>query len=478
MNKNKRTSCAKSAPAQPASTSTPTPKQNPSQMQSTDYPKTFATVKAALYVHIKILWGLLEQDSVPKGPSSELLTEFYSAFSTVEEIETVAQASSPPDLIPRRDIQFGRGIRLSQSKAAKSVGHLSDSYVCYIKSALVCFGLQVWSPNLEENSDSFYNSACRISAIASFRQIAAAGAYNYVNINLAEINNVRCLIEAFNHFVFFHSANRYKKEIQSAGKNKLDASMKVIQQNQSRVSSQYEFAVANQYPERYQKVLKEIEAHSNDERHKKKNIFVIKTLLYRSKNASRFIQRLDQVMIKAAQNDPRSSASRRCVRLLPKEPCLSCYSAPPKGFPIDFYCPHWFKELTPSQQQLIPNLESVAFLPDASLSLLPKKSQFPDEKLTNQSFTRKYLDGVLASYGLVDNNLENDMVGGDSELYGGKEDDEEGIDLADASPDISEEEFLPEGESGDLYDETFIDDDEYSNPEDNEEMDADFVEGL
>ncbi|WAQ89874.1 hypothetical protein PtA15_11A566 [Puccinia triticina] len=459
MNKNKRTSCAKSAPAQPASTSTPTPKQNPSQMQSTDYPKTFATVKAALYVHIKILWGLLEQDSVPKGPSSELLTEFYSAFSTVEEIETVAQASSPPDLIPRRDIQFGRGIRLGQSKAAKSVGHLSDSYVCYIKSALVHFGLRVWSPNLEENSDSLYNSACRISAIATFRQIAAAGAYNYMNINLAEIDNVRCLIKAFDHFVFFHSANQYKKEIQSAGKNKLDASMKVIQQNRSRLcKARYEFAVANQYPERYQKVLKEIKAHSDDERHKTKNIFVIKTLPYRSKNAA--------------------DSSDAWIKLLPKEPCPSRYSAPPKGFPIDFYCPHWFEELTPSQQQLIPNLESVAFLPDASLSLLPKKSQFPDEKLTDRSFTRKYLDGVLASYGLMDNNLENDMVGGDSELYGGEEDDEEGIDLADASPDISEEEFLLEGESGDLYDETFIDDDEYSNPEDDEEMDADFVEGL
>jgi hypothetical protein len=60
-------------------------------------------------------------------------------------------------------------------------------------------------------------------------------------------------------------------------------------------------------------ILLQIGAHSDDEHDEKANIYKIKTLAYRSKNASKFIRALDIVMKNA---DPSSYRKRR-VRKLP-----------------------------------------------------------------------------------------------------------------------------------------------------------------
>ncbi|KNZ56100.1 hypothetical protein VP01_2498g1 [Puccinia sorghi] len=66
----------------------PTLKQNPNKMQTTDFPPGFTPTNvtvfvcpnrisiSALFVHIKILWGLLKQYSVPKLPKTSKLEEF------------------------------------------------------------------------------------------------------------------------------------------------------------------------------------------------------------------------------------------------------------------------------------------------------------------------------------------------------------------------------------------------------------------
>ncbi|KNZ60343.1 hypothetical protein VP01_15675g1, partial [Puccinia sorghi] len=58
----------------------PSPKRHPEQMQMEDFPPRFTPTKTALFVHIKIIWGLLKQDSVPKPPKLSTLEEFYKRF--------------------------------------------------------------------------------------------------------------------------------------------------------------------------------------------------------------------------------------------------------------------------------------------------------------------------------------------------------------------------------------------------------------
>lgn len=148
-------------------------------------------IQASFFVHIKSLWGLLYQDLVPSSTPMNLLTDFYAYFNNVSQLESVSKAQSP-DLVPCQDITIGADSQ--PGKVAKSIGHLSDSYFQFAKNSLACFGICVWSPNLDENPDHLYREACRISSISSFQQCAAAGACNYMNINKAKLNNYECFI--------------------------------------------------------------------------------------------------------------------------------------------------------------------------------------------------------------------------------------------------------------------------------------------
>ncbi|KAI9618842.1 hypothetical protein H4Q26_012096 [Puccinia striiformis f. sp. tritici PST-130] len=72
------------------------PKRHPQQMQGTDFPSEFTTTKNALFIHIKILWGLLGQDAVPTAPQLQHLQEFYNRFSNGPDVEQAALAASQP----------------------------------------------------------------------------------------------------------------------------------------------------------------------------------------------------------------------------------------------------------------------------------------------------------------------------------------------------------------------------------------------
>jgi hypothetical protein len=55
----------------------------------------------AMFIHIKMLWGLLKADSVPEAPSLRDLEEFYSHFSNKQHINTAAELSSPNIINPQ-----------------------------------------------------------------------------------------------------------------------------------------------------------------------------------------------------------------------------------------------------------------------------------------------------------------------------------------------------------------------------------------
>ncbi|KAH9443354.1 hypothetical protein Pst134EA_031416 [Puccinia striiformis f. sp. tritici] len=76
-------------------------------------------------------------------------------------------------------------------------------------------------------------------------------------------------------------------------------------------------------------------------------------------------------------------------------------------------------------------------------------------------FSRKYLDGVLEAYGLLDNDSDEAEPEVDVTV---KAEEEDKINLTGPSPNQSDDKFLAEGDAGDLYNDTFINDegDDYS----------------
>ncbi|KAG0139015.1 hypothetical protein CROQUDRAFT_137308 [Cronartium quercuum f. sp. fusiforme G11] len=71
----------KTAPA------TPSPaKKQPNQITKDDYPKAFNSTKECLFAFIWILSGTLENTAVFSTPKKEVLSTFYSQFSTASKL--------------------------------------------------------------------------------------------------------------------------------------------------------------------------------------------------------------------------------------------------------------------------------------------------------------------------------------------------------------------------------------------------------
>ncbi|PLW44073.1 hypothetical protein PCASD_04851 [Puccinia coronata f. sp. avenae] len=434
----------------------PSPRRHPQQMTTADVPREFNSTKA----------------SVPPAPELQYLQEFYQRFSTNNQVEHAAKTTSSPALISSNEIQLFKDATSGSVKYGQQVIHVGSNNVRYSQGLMGRLGLRVWCPNLEEDSASLYNAAHWIAAITTFQELVSSRAYDYMNVNPVLAMDSVLVIQAYNHYVHYVLLTKYKKEQKQEGKVAEEAENKKFSKGRER---------------RYKYIIEPIGAHSDDELDPKRGFYKIKTLPYRSKNASKFFCALDIMMKKSAEQDA-SSNGKRQIRKLPKQPVLSSYTTAPTKLPIDFYDPKWYQNLTPAQQQTIPNIKVVAFLPDASESLKPKHLRHPDEKLTTSSFTRKYWDILVEPYGL----LEAESSACDNESDNEAEDlsdrensnsESKGHDLDATSPDVSEDEYHEEGDAGSLYDEDgFVtsdnngndnqDDDDQDNDEDGEDEDS------
>ncbi|KAG0139063.1 hypothetical protein CROQUDRAFT_55309, partial [Cronartium quercuum f. sp. fusiforme G11] len=319
--------------------------------------------------------------------------------------------------------------------------------ILYISGLLAKVGIRAWAPDLEDAPDSLYNSACRITCLNAFRQLFAAGTYNYMNVNPNHIDSFTYFITTYNHYVHFLMAKRFKTEKADAGAMARETKRKTIQKYRERLRDQrVDFLKRHKskFPPRYQILCEDTLAHSDDEFDPEKKVRIIKTLAYRSKNASKFFRRLDVEIAKEAQII--KNAAKKTPRVLPMEKIPSEFTRAPINLPIDFYAPKWFKALGPGQRRLVVNAQQVCFLPNAAKSLLPNRH--PDEFLSNVKFSAKYLDVLSEAYEISDDkegNVEDDeedIIDEDEDLNS----DDGGVD------EEEEEEFYAEGEYGNLYD--------------------------
>ncbi|KAH9473976.1 hypothetical protein Pst134EA_001031 [Puccinia striiformis f. sp. tritici] len=283
-------------------------------------------------------------------------------------------------------------------------------------------GLQVWCPNLDEDSASLYNSAHRISALTTFTELASTTAYAYLGIDPTMAGDLTLLIPAYDHFVHYLQYENYRKELKEEGKVAKDAAHKRFSKNRERASEQ----------------------------------------------------------------NPSAQGSRRRIRRLPRTPVMSTSLVAPKGLAIDYYGPKWYNKLDLAQQKKIPNRSILAFLSNASESLQPKDERHPDEKLSTRSFTKKYWEVLAEPYGLVlgdSSDSDDDDPDGKGGNHGGSDKEGEGIDLT-APSDDSGDEFYEEGDAGSLYDdddggEGFVndEDEEEDNEDEDDEDDEEWYEG-
>ncbi|KNZ52575.1 hypothetical protein VP01_3517g5 [Puccinia sorghi] len=400
-----------------ANSTTPAPpttsaKKNPLQMVSGEQPQGFEWTRVsyfffeAFYLHIKVLWGLIEVGAIPTPPNPDQLREFNQRFSSSDQIEN-AISNCGGDLVAIDQIETLRNARMNRKKVGKNIYHMSEMLISYIHTSLARIGIRKWGPDLDAQPDSLYNEACRISAIRTFRQAVAGEAYSYMSINKCFVNDLNLLIQT-------------KKE---EGKHHKDEEKKVIQRWLKNVQLQlrdacYKFAINNGFPKRYIKIIKPIPAHRNDEYNASKDLYIVKNLPYCSETANKFFKRLDDVMRDSFKNEGIRDQSQKWERI--KNAPMTIFPKAPKGLPIDFYDPEWFNERLPTQKRVIADVHSVAFLPSPKDSFRPKKLA---KKWSNKKFSEKFWEDATKKYDLDflvvnESDKDDDDEEGDSD-YGG-----------------------------------------------------------
>ncbi|KNZ55278.1 hypothetical protein VP01_2722g5 [Puccinia sorghi] len=413
----------KTPPGQQKRAGTPktaSPTANPLQMMTRNMPKSFSSTRDALYVHIEIIWNLLELKEIPGLPHPITLTKFNSQFSDADQIARSSKNVEGTPLIPVTDIVTLKSLWLARQKIGKGIVNLEDFFVDYTQATLACLGLSIWGPDLDDSPQSLYNKACRQAALKYFWQAAAGGAYAYMNISKKYKKDLELLIPKYNHYVHFLQKKCYKREEKQVGKFCEDKEHKVIGRERDRLrDTRLKFALAQKLPKQYQKIISNVSAHSNNECNSKKGLYIIKTLKFRSENTTKFFCRLDADMLVSDELEQKHVQRRKREPAVPPKPLL--FPKPPKGLPLDFYDPAWFNNLLTQKRIDVANTRAVAFLPDASKSLQGKK--LPAEKLLDKQFTKHYFDKLLEPYDLtheIENEEEEDTsdTENDSSYFG------------------------------------------------------------
>ncbi|KAI9624893.1 hypothetical protein KEM48_008675 [Puccinia striiformis f. sp. tritici PST-130] len=397
-----------------------------------------------VFAHICLLWGMIETASVPPAANPELVQQFCARFTDISQFNAFAEESAASGSVADSDISMLQDARAGAIKVGKHLVHIDDNAVRYIHAYLGKLGIRVWGPNLFKGPESIYNSACRMAAINTLQQVASSGVYNFMNFNRKYLTETGLFIRTYNHFVHHLLKKRFDAEVKNPGAYQAVVLAKNSGTNRSRLAFERQtFASSKGFPRRYQDILKETNAHSDDEWDPEAKCWTIKTLGYRSTAGNIFMRRLDEVM----QNSKAagvSAASRKRIRRLPKEPVLSSFTKAPKSLALDFYSRRWLQKLQITEQLSHPDITK---------------------------FSKKFLPDILERYNLSDPARKEEFqhVGDGEELADDEEEENDGIE----SP------YLAEGDWVNHYISESEDDYDVEGPEDageDEEEEEDYEE--
>ncbi|MBW0559815.1 hypothetical protein O181_099530 [Austropuccinia psidii MF-1] len=115
----------------PVFTPSKTNKTRPNQLNMKDTPEGFKPTKNAFYAHIKIMWGIIYEKSVPIAPDPALLKEFNNCFDDVDEIQQVTNSSNAVALVPEAGVITLRGTKPGRKKVGQAIVNVQE-FLFYI----------------------------------------------------------------------------------------------------------------------------------------------------------------------------------------------------------------------------------------------------------------------------------------------------------------------------------------------------------
>jgi hypothetical protein len=176
-------------------------------------------VQQALQLHVHILWGLIEANTVPPTPQVDQIAVFNAHFSNTATEEDLRQASDgDTSLIAPSLIQIGFAISpVTHKRIAWNIKNVEESILHITQHFISKFSLAHWCPDLNQSPYSIYNNACCLIALETFKQAMIAHAYDHLQLSQKFIKDTTLTIKLYDHFVHHHMYEIFKKEICNPG---------------------------------------------------------------------------------------------------------------------------------------------------------------------------------------------------------------------------------------------------------------------
>jgi hypothetical protein len=150
-------------------------------------------IKQALYLHIRILWFLLEKNAIPSTPSATELALFHSRFASEDDV--LNARTSERNLIDSTAVHIARATLVKNpSRHIADARRVEEFALEYLSTFCARYGLARWVPDLRDTAYSLYNSAHRIVALDSFRQLCTMGVYDFFGLDYEHISDLSSLV--------------------------------------------------------------------------------------------------------------------------------------------------------------------------------------------------------------------------------------------------------------------------------------------
>lgn len=162
-------------------------------MRKGEVPKEAGKTKAALELHLHVLWCLPHQSTVPPKVTPEDKVPFTQCYSSEAQLQNSVTSSL--------DDNSGR-IQDAKAKVAELVSSLKDGMIaanirriqeCHlllIFRTVACLGLAKWAPDvLSGDPESMYNLLHEHIALKTFEQVSTAYGYSHMGANLSCVHD-------------------------------------------------------------------------------------------------------------------------------------------------------------------------------------------------------------------------------------------------------------------------------------------------
>lgn len=181
------------------------------------------------------MWGMVEANATPPPVHPKSLEVFTRLFDNNEQVKLAVENAASAQLLAHSKILTLQQGRSGAIKLGRGMLGLDDFSINVIHSHLARLGIYLWGPDLTESAEALYNIACRLAALKSFWEVLLNGPYP--NVDKKYLNNMTLITLAYNHFVHYLSAQRFKTETMSPGKFQLTAMRAVTLRRKHRASN-------------------------------------------------------------------------------------------------------------------------------------------------------------------------------------------------------------------------------------------------